>query len=498
MPRAQSTLTLTDDSPAPRIAPRRRTLPAAIPVSPTGSSTADGNIVVDPLPSSIPAGAAESHALYGSPRVFNPAPQLSSPVSLFGSPPGMTRSMSAHSVFGSLQQQALESSPLARSVSSDVGSRSLKGSTRRKRVAPNGDAIRHSPYASPSISPLRPPGDIYGSGKEADNVWPPDVDDAFFRALHLLPRLGRKKLLINGKPCGRNELISDYIFRTTGKTRTRKQVSSHIQVLKNLYREDKQFLWLISEPTIESDVFDGDNARIFFGNDSPPAHLAGPSAATAPAFQQDPAFPLSTQMWRSDSAPTYNQPFMLHPSHGISDPTIELSQAFQESSLDIPTYARFDPWASISSQASVPMQPSASLPVYLAPPDSNDIEMPFPLADAAAMDEARFLEAFFRVPSPAIPAPAVPHPLPEQPLLRPPDTLDAEVPAMSTTSSSTGSTASTAPTEGSAFSASTPKASTLLGDSPPPAGMPDKAKAHREQELFSQLLGAKTRYTGFY
>lgn len=89
--------------------------------------------------------------------------------------------MSAHSVFGSLQQQALESSPLARSVSSDVGSRSLKGSTRRKRVAPNGDAIRHSPYASPSISPLRPLGDIYGSGKEADNVWPPDVDDAFFR-----------------------------------------------------------------------------------------------------------------------------------------------------------------------------------------------------------------------------------------------------------------------------------------------------------------------------
>lgn len=45
-------------------------------------------------------------------------------------------------------------------------------------------------------------------------------------------------MAVDGRPCGRNEMISWYIERVTGMVRTRKQVSSHIQVLKHLHADD--------------------------------------------------------------------------------------------------------------------------------------------------------------------------------------------------------------------------------------------------------------------
>ncbi|KAL7309352.1 hypothetical protein PS15m_011450 [Mucor circinelloides] len=90
-----------------------------------------------------------------------------------------------------------------------------------------------------------------------EQVWPPDVESAFIEALESIPKLGRRKILVNGKPCGRNELISDFIYRKTCKIRTRKQVSSHIQVLKNTRKGDSHFMRLLTD-SVDND--DGNNA----------------------------------------------------------------------------------------------------------------------------------------------------------------------------------------------------------------------------------------------
>ncbi|CAB4253103.1 similar to Saccharomyces cerevisiae YBR083W TEC1 Transcription factor required for full Ty1 expression, Ty1-mediated gene activation, and haploid invasive and diploid pseudohyphal growth [Maudiozyma barnettii] len=68
---------------------------------------------------------------------------------------------------------------------------------------------------------------LYGHDK-----WPHKVEKAFTTALRLIMKSGTSKIKIRNKNYGRNELISLYIRYETGEVRTKKQISSHIQVWK--------------------------------------------------------------------------------------------------------------------------------------------------------------------------------------------------------------------------------------------------------------------------
>lgn len=96
--------------------------------------------------------------------------------------------------------------------------------------------------------------DFYTANRDLDtDIWLDDVEAAFEEVLEIIPKNGLSKIKILGRSCGRNELISDFILTKTGKYRTRKQVLSHIQVIKNLGQKSNIIKLINDGPAYRTD-----------------------------------------------------------------------------------------------------------------------------------------------------------------------------------------------------------------------------------------------------